>query len=89
MSTIVKTQIVRIGNSQGIRIPKLLLEQVGLTEQVEMEVQLQQLVVRPVATPARQGWEEQFKAMAARGDDRLLDAETASGSEWDTQEWQW
>jgi antitoxin MazE len=89
MSTIVKTQIVRIGNSQGIRIPKLLLEQVGLTEQVELEVQPRQLVVRPISAPARQGWEEQFQAMAARGDDRLLDAEAASSSEWDNEEWQW
>ena len=89
MNTVVKTRIVKIGNSQGIRIPKLLLEQVGLTGPVEVEVQDGQLVVRPVREPTRPGWEEQFRAMAARGDDRLLDAGPVGSSEWDDAEWEW
>jgi antitoxin MazE len=89
MSTVVKTRIVKIGNSHGIRIPKLLLEQVGLTGQVEIEAHPDQLVLRPVSEQPRQGWEEQFQAMAARGDDQLLDAELVSGSQWDKDEWEW
>lgn len=91
MSTIVKARIIKIGNSQGIRIPKLLLDQVGLTDQVEVEAQPDQLVIRPVSQSqqSRQGWEEQFRAMAARGDDKLLDAELVSGSRWDENEWEW
>ena len=89
MSTVVKARIIRIGNSQGVRIPKVLLEQAGLPGEVELEAQENQLVIRPVATPPRQGWEEQFREMAARGDDKLLDAEMVSGSQWDESEWTW
>lgn len=70
----VKTQIIKIGNSRGIRIPKLLLEQAGLGAEVEISVQRDQLVIRPAARP-RHGWDEQFRAMAECGDDRLLDEE--------------
>lgn len=89
MNTTLKTRIVKIGNSHGIRIPKLLLEQVGLTGQIEVEVQPDHLVLRPMPEQTRQGWEEQYQAMAAQGDDRLLDAETVSASQWDEAEWQW
>lgn len=90
MATVVRTRIVRIGNSQGIRIPKLLLEQVHLTEdeEVELEVQSEQIVIRPTYE-ARHGWESAFKAMAERGDDALLDEEVGSTTDWDEEEWEW
>ncbi len=37
MGTAIRTQIVKVGNSQGIRIPKPLLEQSGI-HTVEIEV---------------------------------------------------
>lgn len=83
-----KTRIVNIGNSRGIRIPKLLLDQAELRDEVEIEVQGDQLIVRPVRGP-RQGWDEQFAEMAERGDDRLLDPETVALSSWDKDEWEW
>ena len=83
-----KTRIVRIGNSQGIRIPKVLLDQVDLGEEVELQVQDGHLVIRP-ARPARSGWDEQFGRMSESGDDRLLDAETMSLTSWDADEWEW
>ena len=89
MSTIVKTNIVKIGNSHGIRIPKLLLEQIGLMGQVEVEAQSHQLVVRPIVRTIREGWAEKFQEMAARGDDELLDEAIFTASEWDKKEWQW
>lgn len=90
MATAVRTRIVRIGNSQGIRIPKLLLEQVNLTEdeEVELEVQSTQIVIRP-AQGVRQGWDAAFQAMVERQDDMLLDGETAVSAEWDEEEWEW
>ena len=45
MPTVVKTRIVKIGNSQGIRIPKLLLEQSNLGEEVELELEQDQIIV--------------------------------------------
>lgn len=88
MSTFIKTRLIKIGNSQGIRLPKLLLDQIGLVEEVELEVQPDQIVIRPAQQP-RYGWEEQFQAMAKSGDDRLLDGETLSLSTWDVDEWVW
>lgn len=89
MNTIVKTNIVKIGNSHGIRIPKLLLEQIGLMGQVEVEAQSHQLIVRPIVKTMREGWAEKFQEMAARGHDTLLDEETLTASQWDEEEWQW
>ena len=83
-----KTRIVRIGNSQGIRIPKPLLEQSGLAGEVDLEVEQGRIVIQAVGSP-RRGWEEAFRAMAEGGDDALLDRETVSGSSWDEQEWEW
>jgi len=88
MHTTVKTRIVRIGNSQGIRIPKPILEQLGFTDEVELEILPDQLIVRP-AHPPRSGWDEQFQAMADAGDDHLLDEELPTLTQWDEQEWEW
>ncbi len=82
-----KTRIVKIGNSQGVRIPKLFLEQTSLGEEVELEVQDNQIVIRPATFP-RQGWDEAFRRMAANGDDRLLDNDVQT-SRWDEEEWRW
>ena len=83
----VKTRIIKIGNSQGIRIPKPMLEQLGFVEEVELEIQHDQLIIRLPYTP-RQTWEEHFKQMAQTGDDQLLD-EAMSLTEWDEREWEW
>lgn len=82
-----KTRIVRIGNSQGIRIPKPLLEQTGLHGDVEVEAQGNQLVVRS-AERSRRGWEAAFEGMAEQGDDTLLDPDAGSTA-WDDEEWEW
>jgi antitoxin MazE len=84
----VKTRIIQIGNSQGIRIPKPILEQLGFTDEVELEVLPDQLVIRSVHQPRRQ-WDESFKAMAETGDDQLLDDEPLTLTEWEEREWEW
>ncbi len=86
MANVIKARVVRIGNSRGIRIPKVLLEQLKLGEEVELEVGRKQLVIRSAQRP-RQGWEAAFQAMASRGDDRLLDQPTST--RWDQEEWGW
>lgn len=82
-----KTRIIRIGNSQGIRIPKPLLEQSELGEDVELEVRPGEIVIRASGRP-RDGWDAAFAAMAAADDDALVDGEIAAGS-WDEEEWEW
>ncbi len=89
MQTILNARIVKVGNSRGIRLPKLVLEQLGFGEEIEIEVQSDQLIIRPVAAKARQGWEEQFQLMAERGDDKLLDGDQIGVSSWDDEEWEW
>lgn len=88
MNNIVKTNVVKIGNSQGVRIPKLLLEQIGLFGEVEMEVASDHLVLRRARRP-REGWEEHFKQIAEEGEDKLLDAEFLAPTQWDEKEWEW
>jgi antitoxin MazE len=83
-----KIRIVRIGNSQGIRIPKPLLEQTGLRDEVEVSVQDDALIIRPARKP-RAGWADAFREMARRGDDALLDDAPPSLSSWDEDEWEW
>ena len=83
-----RASIVRIGNSQGIRIPKVVLEQTQLKGEVELEVRDQQILIRAVRKP-RQDWGRKFRLMAEKGDDRLLDRDIAGQTSWDEEEWQW
>ncbi len=83
-----RTRIVRIGNSRGVRIPKPLLEQAGLHGEVEMSAENGSVVIRPVKK-TRSGWDDAFRAMAGRGDDALLDDVAPSLSSWDEVEWEW
>ena len=83
-----RSSLVRIGNSRGIRIPKAVLEQCRLGENVELEAHRGHLVVRSVAQP-RSGWEDAFREMSRRGDDALLDWESRPTARWDSTEWVW
>ncbi len=83
---IAKTRIVRIGNSRGIRVPKGLLEQAQLPEEVELQAEPGRLVVRAAQGP-RAGWAAAAKAMRVRDEDQLLDAPTLT--RFDAEDWQW
>jgi antitoxin MazE len=83
-----KTRIVRIGNSKGIRIPKPLLDQAGLEGEVDIEARKDSLVIRAARKP-RDGWSQAFREMAARGDDQLIDGDAPNLSSWDKDEWEW
>jgi antitoxin MazE len=83
-----KTNIIRIGNSKGIRLPKSVLEQCHLKDAVEIEVDGNTLVLRPVHAP-RSGWGQAFSTMAKHKDDALLDQDALSATEWDAAEWRW
>jgi len=84
----VKTRIIRIGNSRGIRIPKLLLEQTGLNDEVDVTANRDGLIVRPVRK-ARAGWAAAFQEMARNSDDALLDDAAPTQTAWDQEEWEW
>lgn len=80
----IKTKIIKIGNSRGIRISYTLLEQAGLTDEVEIRVEGDQLIIQSRRSP-RQDWEALFSAMAKNADDRLLDE--LPPTRWDEEEW--
>ena len=81
-----KTRIIRIGNSRGIRVPKVLLDQAQLPEEVELVAEPGRLLVTAARRP-RAGWAEAAKVMHERGDDRLLDRPTTT--RFDEEEWEW
>jgi antitoxin MazE len=83
-----KAEIIKIGNSQGIRIPKPLLEQSGISGEVEIEAQEKQIVIRPLKNP-RHSWDKAFRVMSENKDDQLLDENVTSQSRWDKEEWEW
>ena len=83
-----RSRIVKIGNSRGIRIPAAVLEQLDMDGEVEIEVDGDRLVIRRRSPHPRDGWLQTFQTMAARGDDALVDPESFS-TRWDHDEWQW
>jgi len=83
-----RARIVKIGNSRGIRIPKPLLDQTGLSNDVELEVGKHQITIRPVKK-VRSGWDRAFKLMTHNGDDALVDGADIISHSWDEEEWQW
>lgn len=70
-----RVELVQIGNSQGIRLPKVVIEQAGLSKELELEVSPGAVVIRPV-NKTRQGWAEAATACRAEGDDALGDWDT-------------
>jgi antitoxin MazE len=84
---IMRARVIKIGNSQGLRIPKPILDQTGITDDVEIEVEKNQIIIRPVKN-VREGWGKAFKTMGENGDDEPLIDDNISHS-WDDEEWQW
>ncbi len=83
-----KAKIVKIGNSRGIRIPKPLIVQTGIREEVEISLEENRLVISAAGHP-RSNWDEAFEAMASRADDTLLDLAGVPNTTWDEEEWEW
>jgi len=81
-----KIQIVKIGNSRGIRLPKLVMDEVGLDREVELRVRQGRIVLTPVKR-VREGWAEDAKKCRERGEDLLLDNDVPT--EFDLKEWKW
>ena len=84
----IKVKVIRIGNSKGIRLPKSLIEQYDMKDEVLLEPKKDSVVIRPIEN-RRAGWEKVFEKMRLKGDDVLLDEGTEPVSEWDEEEWQW
>jgi antitoxin MazE len=81
-----KTRIIKIGNSRGIRVPKVLLDQAQLSDEVELHAEPGRLVVLATRRP-RTGWAKAARAMRDRAHDGLLDEPIAT--RFDREEWEW
>ncbi len=81
-----KTHLVRIGNSRGVRLPKTIIAQAGLTDEVDLHVRDGAVVIAR-STSARSGWADAARQMHQRDEDRLVDSPTPTRFE--DKEWQW
>jgi len=81
-----RTHLVRIGNSRGVRLPKPLIVQAGLTDEVELHVRDGAIVIERAAAP-RAGWANAAREMQQRDGELLLDPHTAT--HFDDKEWEW
>lgn len=66
-----KTDVIRIGNSKGVRLPATILKQCGIGSKVEIEVRDNEIIIKPVKNP-RDGWAVAFQQMHECGDDQLI-----------------
>jgi antitoxin MazE len=83
-----RARIIKIGNSRGIRIPKAFLDQADLTDEVEIDIEKDSLVIHPLRKN-RSGWDKAFSKMAIRHDDELLDKTEMMDHSFDEEEWEW
>lgn len=80
-----KSRIVRIGNSRGVRLPKTLLEEAGLSDEVEIRAEGRSIVITPAAG-AREGWAEAAGRLSKQ-QPGLLDPPTPT--RFDDEDWDW
>ncbi len=81
-----RTRLVRIGNSRGVRLPRAIIEQAGLTDDIELGVRDGAVVIARVSS-ARSGWADAARQMRERNEDQLLDSLTPT--RFDEKEWNW
>jgi len=86
VTIMIRSKVIKIGNSKGIRIPRALLDQAGLTNEVEMTVEGNKLIIHSIQSN-RQDWSTLFDTMSENGDDQLLDQ--ISATQWEKEEWTW
>lgn len=79
-----RTKVIKIGNSHYIRIPKAILRQVGIEKEVELGVERDRIILKPVYKHC-QGWSEAFRRIAAEFDDQLLDGDVDLEQGWTNQ----
>lgn len=79
-----KVKIIQIGNSQGIRIPKKMLEESGIVDEADLEICTEGILLRNVQKP-RSNWETLFAA----GDEDEETIDMNVNSTFDSKQWQW
>ena len=70
-----KARLIRIGNSRGVRIPKAVIDQVGLGDDIELQVEDGRVVIT-AASPPRTGWAAAAKELATESRGRRFPGRT-------------
>jgi len=65
-------KLVQIGNSKGVRIPKKILDRCQVEGSLDLSVENESIILRPVKKVSREGWDVAAKEMHGAGDDQLL-----------------
>ena len=82
-----KTSLVSIGNSKGVRIPASVIKECGFGDELEMRVESGVVILAP-AKGAREGWDTAFREMAPAGDDAPMIPDTLA-NDFDAEDWTW
>jgi len=80
------SELIQIGNSKGVRLPKALLKQVGIKNKINVIIKNGAIIILPDKQP-RKGWGEKFEKMHKAGEDQLI--EFSGSNQFDEQEWEW
>lgn len=83
-----RSRLIRIGNSRGLRLPRSVIEQAGLEEDVIITVGKGELVIRPLSHP-RAGWEEALQHLGPPEDEPDLQGFRALPTDFDETDWTW
>jgi len=79
--------VIQIGNSRGIRLPKRILHELHIKDEVELTIKKNELIIKKgLDKKPRQGWNEAFAKMSAEKEDKLLLPENIDS---ETFEWVW
>lgn len=81
-----KAKLVSIGNSKGVRIPKTALEGCNMENDVELIVESNRIIIKPLKRAHRRGWDKAFQLMHERKEDALLLDESVDR---DMEDWEW
>lgn len=82
-----KVKVRKIGNSVGIILSKAIVDQCGIKDEVTLEVKGDAIIIQPVTTHPREGWEEQFLKAGSLEDNEMLMGDL--GNSFDEDEWTW
>lgn len=83
------TTLIRIGNSQGVRIPKAIIEQARLNDkELEFKIIDDGLLIQPLKKP-RQGWKKQFEKVQLVNNSNEIDKEWLDAPLVEDEEWEW
>jgi antitoxin MazE len=81
-----KTNLIKIGNSRGVRIPKSIIIECEINDALEIVVKDKKIILEK-SKSAREGWDKAFTDMAKNKDDKLIF--DYKGNKWDKEEWEW